>query len=265
MNLRNCAAGWLGAFCWALLAATQSSQATTYHSQTYGFTIQIPDTWMQLSPGVLREFVSNLRVHSKWHPIIYDSAFEPIRNGRAFSLPYLVVQVFPNTDLGWRGQIAADQFAKAFDCVSGSDMNNYVEQTPSPGVPPLSIRGAFGKWTLDTLNHRYRAPATLNVAGEGSVRVFATGYFGHDSVVQLAYCWRTGNGDPYADDAMWVEDSLNFDPDKAYNDVEAAADVSGGPIFGGIDGGTIASVVVGCAVAAIVFGVFMLRRSPVNQ
>ena len=214
------------------VARAQVAEALTHHGDLYGYSLDIPADWKAIPPDVIQKVTAVLIKPGTANAPIYDAAFEPAAHETWFQYPYLTVQVIPYSRFG-QGQINEDQFPEVIKHLTGMETNKVLDSTIKPDA--RSIFGAVnvGQPQLETASRRYLVPINMNVANIGPVRTLMAGYFGRESLVQVAVSARQKDWDAAAGPAQKIIDSFRFDPDKAYSVAEAEAHPSSRSIWHG--------------------------------
>lgn len=107
-----------------------------------------------------------------------------------------------------------------------------------------------GSPRLDAPHHRFICPISMDVNGIGAVRGLQVGYFGRDSIVQIAFYCLSSDWDRYGDMGLAIVDSFRFDDDRAYSAQLAATNPSHTSTWG--------SALEQAAVGAVTFAIIGL-------
>ena len=81
-----------------LVALVQSPicVAGQFHSSSYGYTIDVPQGWVQIPQKVLQEMVRALQKQKGSAVVIYDTGFQLDSANRWFEYPYVLIQAYGN-------------------------------------------------------------------------------------------------------------------------------------------------------------------------
>jgi hypothetical protein len=183
--------------------------AAPFHGATYGYNLDIPETWMAIPQATVATFSRALSKPGAKTTVITDAAFQPSANKAPFTYPYVVVQVLPYSNVGVNRQIREDEFPGIVKAITGLDLKKTIDSQLSPKASSVLKSGGFGEPKLDAARHRFTAPLTMSVAGIGAVKGQVTGYFGHDALIQVAV--YSLDQDPGAGELQQIADSFSFD------------------------------------------------------
>lgn len=242
----------------APLARAPICNADEFHSDSYGYRIELPHDWVEIPQDVVQAALALVQKPNSTVSIIYDAGFQLDSGGQWFEYPYVLVQPLPYSEYGLYRQINEDEFPKFVRMITGMDVGKLVgEELSSLGRQIVANLGA-GQPQLDVADRRFLWTMNMDVQGVGPIRALTVGYFGRDSIVQVVFYSLRDDWDRYADVRATIVDSFRFDLAKAYSVQVAASNPSppsiwsramGKAITGGIAGGIIALIFGGVAVA----------------
>jgi hypothetical protein len=209
------------AFAVALVAGR--SFAISHHSGKHGYNLDVPEGWVQVSKEVLDTTMASVIDPNAGTKLIFDAAFQRESASPLFlEYPYLLVQIIPYAEYGVKGQIHESDFDEVIRSFTGRDAEETWNAAATPLAKQLAGAPDFQRPTLDRQNRRYIWDLSMDLQAIGKIKGRCVGYFGRDSIVQLAF---------YAAGADWKEheaagtammDSFKFDPDRAYSEELAA-------------------------------------------
>ena len=230
--------------------------AEEFYSISYGYYLDLPAGWVEIPKDVLQEWRASVLKQNAKTNIIYDAAFQLASSDRWFEYPYVLVQPLPYATFGVHRQINEDEFSRYAQMMTGLDVDELLDEKLSSDARQLLGNLEFERPQLDVAHRRYLWPIRMDVQGVGPIRGLVVGYFGRDSVVQVAFYSRRSDWDRHADVRRTIVESFRFEPDKAYSVEVAAANPTPSSIWqrvlekglvGGITGGIIAAIIAGIA------------------
>ena len=219
----------------AMIVHIQSHSVEQFHSTSYGYRINLPHGWVEIPYDILQERLAAIQKHKTGTTIIYDAGFQLDSTDQWLEFPYVLVQPIPYTKFGLHRQINEDEFPEFVRILTGSDVNKLVDKNITSDARQL-----FGEITtehsiLDSTNRRFFRTLNTDVQGIGPVRGLIVGYFGRDSIVQIAFYSRSAEWEHYVGAGQTIADSFRFDPNKAYSVELAVAKDSGLPSAQAVD------------------------------
>lgn len=238
----------------APLARAPICNADQFHSDSFGYRIELPHDWVEIPQDVLQEAVAFLQNQNSAASIIYDAGFQLDSTDEWFEYPYVIVQPIPYAKLGLHRQINEDEFPEYVRMLTGMDVGKVLDKTISSDARQLVSNINAGKPQLDVANRRYLWAMNTDMQGIGPIRGLTAGYFGRDSIVQVMFYSRRADWDRYAYVRGTIVDSFRFNPDKAYSVQVATSNPSppsiwAGVLGKGITGGLVMLFLVGVAAA----------------
>lgn len=228
-----------------------------FHSASYGYRVKLPDGWVQIPDDVIQDYLTAVLGDNPRLQIVYDAGFQPGTNEQWFDYPYVLVQPMLYSTFGVYRQLNEDEFPQVIREMTGLDPRAIVDSTVSSQARELFDNMKFGQPVLDSVNRRFIWEISMDVAEVGPIRGMVAGYFGRDSIVQIAFYSRQSEWEQYASVRRAVIDSFSFDPNKAYSVAIAAATPST-PSFwdrvlqksvvGALSGGLVALILAALAI-----------------
>ena len=199
------------------------SAAKPFHSQSYGYNLEIPDDWIQIPQEALQQAHDATFKGESSALVIYDSGFQHGSGETWFTSPYVIIQPMPYAKLGIKRQVNEDEFPKCVRLITGQDMKKQLDKNVTQHVRQLMSNIVKDKGQLDAANRRYFWTFNMDLAGVGPIRGLCVGHFGRESIVQVLFYTDAASWDSYEDARLSMMDSFRFDPDKAYSAAVAAA------------------------------------------
>lgn len=228
--------------------------AQEFHGTSYGYYLDLPPGWIEIPKDVLDEMVAALLKQDATTTIIYDAGFQLESSDQWLEYPYILVQPLSYKALGVNRQINEDEFPRFVQMITGLDVDTIFDENVSSDIRPLLDNLVLGQPQLDVANRRYIWPLNMDVQGIGPIRGVVIGYFGRDSIVQVAFYSRSADWDQHSETGLAILKSFRFAHDKAYSIEIAAANptppsfwqrILGKGMIGAIAGGIAAAVFVG--------------------
>lgn len=236
-----------------LLVAILGSPANAgekYHNATHGFSVELPDRWVSVSPNVVTQINSAIARFLKAN-VSYLACFVPA--GRTSSeLPRIFVQFQP-----WDGGVPTYE---ALEEDLKTDLDKAVGQVKrDSGIPLHSLN--IGDVVLDRNENRLHMRMQASVPGEGTVHALSVGMMGKSGVVFL-HCYA--KADKFARSVPLFEvfaDSFKYDSGFAYDPAEATVTTptrsSGGTFKGfslpGASRGGLIGALIGGGIGVVVW------------
>jgi hypothetical protein len=228
-----------------------------YRNEEHGFTVELPDRWVSVSPTVVTQINSVIERFLNAN-ISYLTCFVPA--GRTSSeLPRIFVQFQP-----WDGGIPTYE---ALEEDLKTELDKAVGKVKKEaGIPLHSLN--LGDVILDRKENRLQMRMQAIVPGEGSVHALSIGMMGKSGVVFL-HCYA--RADKFARTVPLFEvfaDSFRYDEGRAYDPAEATVTEStrssrgsymGFSLPGASHGGLIGAL-IGGGLGAVVWAVRKARR-----
>ena len=229
--------------------------AERFHSTSYGYYLDLPPGWVEIPKDVLQELVATVLKQNPKANIIYDACFQLDSSDQGLEYPYVLVQPVPYDA---HRQINEDEFPRFVQKMTGLDIGKLLDENVSSVGRQRVLNWDIERPQLDVAQRRYLQPINADVHAFGPIRGLIVGYFGRDSLVQVAFYSRRSDWDHYADVRRAILESFRFAPDKAYSVELAAANPSPPSIWGvGLTGGIVGVTIAGIAVIAA-----MKRKKP---
>lgn len=248
----------LGVLLTLLLPAARLN-AWSYHSYSNGFTVSLPDDWVQVPDEILTVKTATLPILRSGQGT-FETAFQPQRNQRWLEYPYILVEVIPYNNMGFQRQVDDAQIAQIVKNNTGLD----------PAHPPIPVTevmegGAEREddtlFCLDSQSHRFTWTSANHLKDIGDVRTRQWGIFGRDALVQITL-YESGKGsDRLRDMTTAVIDSFKFEAGREYRPAVTLADIFG-TMRGYVGKSSIGLIAtISCVGIAVLFAIFSLFNS----
>ena len=206
-----------------LVLGLEAALAETYHSDTWGYSLELPPDWVQIPDSVLQLWTEMLLSDSAAGRIAYDVAFQPESARDWFAYPYVLVRVVTYASLGLADQLHEDDFPRCVRGITETDYAKAAEETLSEQTLSALRELAASEAHLDRERRRYWYSTFFTIEGVGEVKELCVGYFGREAIVQVAFYARRDEWERCAAHRLSILDSFRFDPDKACSEAYAAA------------------------------------------
>ncbi len=200
------------------LGAPIPSSAEEYHSETYGYRLEIPKDWVEIPEDVLEEAVAK---EDPVGDLTFDTGFQRGPEEEEIYYPYVIVQVIPYSQLGLNRQLREDEFAEVVTDLRNEIDKKRQEQDPVRSILRLPGVGhvvQMGPPTLESVNRRFVWPSQMEVPGVGVVHGLGVGTFGRSAIVQVLFFSRRAEWRKHEVVANSILESFRFDPASAYRD-----------------------------------------------
>lgn len=240
------------------------SSASEFHSSRHGYSIDLPDNWIQIPDDVIGGMIDRLQKSNSKTSIFYDSGFQRDDSSRWLTYPYVLVQIIPYADFGRDRQINEDEFPEVIKSITGRDLVKDIKENLSDEFQDIMSQLETSSPQLDQLNRKYSWTMTMDVKNIGLVRGILVGYFGKESIVQVCYYAkpRAWNDQSFVRKA--IVNSLRFDPDTAYSEAFAEAN-STRPLWLKILIGAMKGAAIGGALGWAAFLISKRRKKSKND
>ncbi len=190
-----------------------SVEPSLFHSQTYDYSLTIPDGWRQIPQTIVDEGLNRATSSDSKRKFIYDVAFQRNSAERWFQTPYVMVQV-----IKLHRQIHEDEFEKFIKKFSGIELTVLAKEALNSEALNLLTNIATGKVYLDRDNRLFLYNLESNVANVGKVRGKRVGHFGCQTLIIVSFYDTVRNWNESKFDRDLILKSFCFDPSMAYND-----------------------------------------------
>ena len=198
-----------------------------------GFSINLPDGWVQIPGSVLQAFSAKMGDRSPdTPPQIYDYGYQMGGDGRWLTYPYVLVQVRPE------GRIPSGELARY--------------ETTSSQLENVDLSGArFGESTYDKENHILWSTLTTPVQDGETAKALVAVKLTELGYIRLTGCAAEDSFDEYERVFREAFSSLELDESIAYQPQFGDAM----PVIGGIMTG---KVLLWCIQAVVIGGILWL-------
>jgi len=241
---------------WSMVAAPAHADEF-YKNDTYGFSVEIPQRWVSVSPDVVTQINTAVAMFLQ-QKVTYLACLVP-KGRTSQELPRILVQFQP-----WDGG------APTYEALEESlkrDIKDAVKEVKKEIVPLRSLE--VGDVSLDRSTNRLLMRMQASVAGDGTVQGLSVGMLGKDGIIFL-HCYA--KQDKFARSMALFEvfaDSFQFVKGKEYNPADATVTSiphgerkrnSGSFSWLGASRGGMTGAIIGGSVGAIAMALRSLRR-----
>jgi hypothetical protein len=236
-------------------ATTTGNTRSTFHSASGGYSISLPDGWVQIPDDKVQKVFAAVYSSPHSSSCRWDAAFQRQGYPDGFNYPYVIVSVFPYA--GGRESDNAE-IAALLKEISGTDIDKAAQSEGNPQVANLLSNGSVGQAQWDDNEKTVRLPLQMKVASAVTVKAIMTGRFGRRALICVV-CYAT-DADFGVRRATFrqISDSFQFDPGSKYDDGVNALTSQTARLSNGIFDGTgnvllrtALGAVMGSAVGAI--------------
>lgn len=236
--------------------------ADEYHSETYGYRIEIPEDWVEIPRSLIRDPLT-----FEMEDPSYDAGFQPESNRRWLEYPYVLVRPIVYAEQGLDRQINSNDFPEFIKLLTGMDMGEVLKETKVTDAQKFFINPVSGQTQLDTANRRFSWVYEVKVVGIGQVRAFMVGHFGRSSLIEVIFYCLEDEWDQYSDVRERIIDSFRFDPDKAYSVQIATANLTSPSLLTRMLENGVTGFVAGsfAALIIVVVGISIHKKSRVTK
>ncbi len=236
-----------------MLTSTAVTYAETFHSEKYGYQLDVPSDWKSIPDEVIKQYVAAIQKQSSDVKLIYDAGFQLESAEHWFTYPYILVQVMPYETFGLDRQMNQDEFPNFIQSVTGMDLSKVTKDHMSDEVQGLLGNIQTRQIQLDSENQRYSWQVNMEAQGVGTVRGMVSGFFGREAIIQVTCYTLESDWDQFEPARKQITDSFRFDDAKAYSPQLAAEHQSSfwKRAFSGSFSGALIGGVVGAIVAAL--------------
>jgi hypothetical protein len=203
--------------------APSAVEARTVSRPQHGYSIEVPDDWVEVPDAELRAIVIATQKTPGKNGMVWDIAFQPATPDRPWlAYPYMVVQILPYRGFGLQRQLAENEFRGFIAAMANLDMEKVAKDALTPEASKAINSVKQGVPRLDTAARRYFLPFATTMQDIGPVRGQAYGFFGHDAMVQIGAFSETGEWATFGPLGQRIADSFKFDATHQYNEQEAS-------------------------------------------
>lgn len=202
----------IGSIC---LLAAPNAYAWSYNSFACGYSISIPDDWVQVPEETLAAKAIDLPTTG--HPASkIDVAFQPKRSASTLDYPYILVEVLRYSEMGIPQQVDDREINQIVQKTTGLDpANPFTEDTQvvegGGEVEPLD-----GVLNFDNKSRRFTCSTAGRQANLGLTRTRQWGFFGKDAMVLVTLHEKGRGSDRLRDMARAVAGSFKFEIGREY-------------------------------------------------
>ena len=221
-----------------------------FHSETNGYSFQLPNEWKQVPEEVVRRYNENLS-RSARSIVVYEAEFTRQINDEN-SLPSIIIQVSKYSNLNLSRAPREDEFGDFVKAITGRNVMEVKDKLFDEKIADIILGYGVSQVRVDKARRCYRFISDITMGGSEQLRSEVVGYFGKEALVQLSF-----NHYPQADWAKFESDrnivfgSFKFDPMMAYQEHAVRRSV--------FDGWLVDVAIYGI-VALVIFLVGMLVR-----
>ena len=205
-------------WCLLLLACVLPASralAWSYHSFDYGYSLAVPEDWMQIGEDELTVRAPSLPV-LRTNKGKFDCAFQPKRNGQVLEYPYFLIEVIPYTNMGYPHQVDESEVQVVVKANTGLDPADITKSESRETLGGGEIEALDDVLNFDKDNHRFTWSSTSNFPGVGLIRTRQWGFFGKDALVQFTLYEKGRGSDRMRDLARSVATSFKHELGREY-------------------------------------------------
>lgn len=197
-----------------VFGARVSGKDTTYHSDEYGYRVEIPEGWITVPDKDLESiFTEVLKSETK---TLYDVGFQSSFDVHWLEYPYVLVQVIDYKNNGMNRQPYDSELIGIVKAMSGVDLDEAIKTEMTDDLALLMQNPQLNLPILDKEKRVYRFDMSMQVDGIGLVRGRSVGYFGRDSIVQVCYYDLAETWKALDVKRSSILGSLQFDSDRVF-------------------------------------------------
>lgn len=243
--------------------ATAQTSDVDFHSDRYGYSLELPEGWVAVPDDVLKMATDAMVSPRAPNKLTIDAAFQRAAAPHWLAYPYVMVQVVPYAHFGSSGQLPESHFATVTSTITGLDMDKVMDEALTPEARQWVDGIQMGKPALDMARRRFVYSIDMDVQGVGPVRGLMAGHFGKEALVQVMFYATPDQWDSAAAERDQTIESFAFDPATAYDPALAAESTGGGSIWDSTWRGAIIGGGVGALVGVVFagYGAYQKRRA----
>jgi hypothetical protein len=222
-NRRWC---FLAAAVLAMAVYADQAAGTDFHSTSAGFTVTVPDDWVQIPDRDFRYGADLIATQSNSNPIHWLTAYQQ-KNIDWFRFPFLMVGAMP---YGENVEPNQRQIAQSIKNLLGLDMYQFMKDRHTKVFSKIVLNASVDSADWDDAQHAIHVVNRSNIATWGLVKSYTSVCFGKKGLIVIA----CGDTDDQFDARLpmfrKVCDSFRFDPGFAYDpSLSAASQNEDGP------------------------------------
>jgi len=230
-------ASWHALLTVLLFTATSPSLAREHHSTAHGYTVALPESWIEVPSIVLDQIMESMMNEDARSKILVDAAFQPEANQEWLTYPYFMVQVIPYAQFGSSRQPPESEFDDMVRALTGSKVLEEGRKVMRDEWADLFNDATAGTPVLDRENRRIAWSISMTNPQFGDVRGKTVFHIGRESMIStLCYDLEEQAADSEQACRAYLE-SFRFDPAYAYDETLAERDKHlnfiGSPVFRG--------------------------------
>jgi len=188
-----------------------------FHSEENGYSIAIPDTWIQIPDELIRQ-ASNLMLSKEGElKVLYETGFQPEGSEDWFEYPHIIVQVIKYANFGVHRQLTIDEIVDTLMRFTGKDVSKVTGKYMGREILIFIDNVEIGKVSVDEENLRYFYISEANFSYSVRQKSYVMGYPGRFSLVQLMFISdKESDWHRFENDIGLMFQSFKFDPETAY-------------------------------------------------
>jgi hypothetical protein len=204
---------FLAAAIFVIAAYADQAAGTDFHGTSAGFTVTIPNDWVQIPDNVVQQDAALFAARNNSNPAHWLSAYQQ-KSDDWFRYPYLIIGTmsYPGN-----AQPSEDQIAQQIKNLMGVDLYQQIKEHNSALVSKVILGASIESAQWDGARHAVDSVSHASVATWGLVKGYSATCFGKKGMVQVACCDTDDQFDARLPIFRKVGDSLRFDPGFAYD------------------------------------------------
>jgi len=196
-------------------AARPRTEVKTYHSDEFGYSITIPEGWTRIPDSDLRAATQRIFSDELLEKLTFEVAMQR-RASEPFTYPYAWVQIerYPSGhQISERGM---RQYIKNMTALSEEDIRKHIKEGASEVAADLKNV----KIDFDPETRTFSSSHASETEGAGRTRACMYGWFGHRSVISVAFYTRDDEFERCQPALEQMRKSFKFDPGMEYQPVD---------------------------------------------
>jgi predicted Zn-ribbon and HTH transcriptional regulator len=188
-----------------------------FHSDKNGYSIAIPDGWVEIPRPVILEAYEQLyskKFKTETTRSSLDTGFQLDSGGDWFRYPYVIIQTIKYSDNGLKRQIFEDEMDDFVSAFTGLSTTKFLRKAFSTEMKELVSELKIGKIYVDRRNGVYALATEMTPETKGII----VGHFGSQSLIQVAFFDLKSNWSKSNPDRNLILESFQFDPTMTYNE-----------------------------------------------
>jgi len=203
-----------------------AAKENRFHSKRNGYSIIIPDGWIQIPEQELSILYTHFSEEGK-RITTYEAGFQRASAEQWLQYPYVVIQALPYSTYGSNRQLYEDELIQVIQTISGANIDNIIDNTMTPEAKEAFSAFTANRVYYDKENKSFSVNIETDIIGIGKVQGKAVGYFGKEALINMTFTAREPDWNQYESDRHLLFSSFEFSPEKAYKKHERNTRPSG--------------------------------------